>query len=113
MDLSTSAENSALTTQHNQELGASEESVLASRVKLFTRQRPMLWIGQLTVATLTAAFLWWQGFGSAPWWWLAAHFALAIVRMRDVLHYQNHEFASTQERQAWLRRLCLFTEIID
>ena len=109
MDSSSSAEKSAITGQHIKGLGVSEEAVLASRVKLFTRQRPMLWIGQLTVASLTAAFLWWQGFGAAPWWWLAAHFALAVVRARDVFYYQGHEFSSARERRAWLRRLCLFT----
>lgn len=87
----------------------SDEALLEARTRLFVRQRPMIWIGQLSVATLLTSFLWWQNYGLIPWFWLLAQFSLAALRLRDIRYYQRHDFADTAERKTWLHRLCVFT----
>lgn len=82
-----------------------------AKADLLSSQRIILWVANLTTASVTALIYAFEGQVLIASVWCFAHYVLAAIRYTDIQAYQRGEYNSEEEIQKWFKKFAVFTSI--
>lgn len=99
------------TPTQNRPAGGSDPRVLRARAYMLSRQRPVLWIGNVAVMTVCGIVLWKEHPQALVTLWCACNYALALVRILDWRRFEATQPDDPADLRRWLLRLTGFAAI--